>query len=200
MFDSRATNRPPLPSAWIGAGAAILAGWLTVAAVACPFCRAVRATLAQQRDASAVVVLVEATDKATDKASETAGGKSDSSATRRQSFRIHAVLKGKKRLGEAESLRVAADAPIKEGSLGMLLASGADDASVQDLQWTAIPLDESAYAYVFREPALSAPIPSGSSILPDFSSIAIHWWPTTRCRNLPMLRSTTRFRRRTIWT
>jgi hypothetical protein len=156
MFDLRATNRPPLPSAWIGASAAMLAGWLTVAAAACPFCSAVRATLAQQRDASAVVVLVEATDKATDNATRKAGDKSDSSTARRQSFRIHAVLKGKKRFGEAESLRVAVDAPIKEGSLAMLLGSGADDAAVEDLQWTAVPLDESAYAYIFREPPLSA--------------------------------------------
>jgi hypothetical protein len=134
-----------LTSASISCGAVALIAWLSVAAAGCPFCNAVKPTLSQQRDAAAVAVLAEAVDKP------------DSTSSRRQSFRIHSVLKGKKRLGSTDSLRIAPDAPLKEGSLGLLLAAGGEDATVDQLQWTAIPLDETAYAYVFRQPTLLIP-------------------------------------------
>lgn len=148
-MSARHLNRRVVSSAaWIGCIAVAHVGWLTVAAaVACPFCNAVKPTLSQQRDAAAIVVLAEALDKP------------EAGASRRQSFRIHAVLKGKKRLDSTDSLRIAPDAPLKDGSLGLLLGSGADDAAVDQLQWTAIPLDEAAYAYVFRQPSLLGPSP-----------------------------------------
>jgi hypothetical protein len=121
------------------------------AATACPFCNAVRPTLAQQRDSATVVALAEALDNPTDK--------SNSIAARPQSFEIHAVLKGKKRLANGAELHLAADAPVAKGSLALLLASGTDDAPLAQLQWTAVPLDETAYAYVFREPTLLVPQP-----------------------------------------
>jgi hypothetical protein len=141
-------RRAARSGAWIGCISVALVGWLAAAAaLACPFCNAVKPTISQQRDSAAIVVLAEAIDKP------------DTAASRRQSFRIHAVLKGKKRLDAAESFRISPDAPLKEGSLGLLLGSGADDATVDQLQWTAIPLDEAAYAYVFRQPSLLAPNP-----------------------------------------
>lgn len=140
-------RRDRLSTASIAVGAIALTACLTLAAAACPFCNAVKPTLSQQRDTAAVVVLAEALDKP------------DASANRLQSFRIHSVLKGKKRLSSADSLRITPDAPLKEGSLGLLLASGTDDATIDELQWTAIPLDETAYAYVFRQPSLLVPNP-----------------------------------------
>jgi hypothetical protein len=156
MFAASSTRRAVFADFWTGCSAAMLVGWLSVAAQACPFCNAVKPTLAQQRDAAAIVVLAEATDKSVKDAVRSTG-KPDPNAGRRQSFRVHSVLKGKKRVGDGDSLRIAADAPLQQGSLGLLLATGADDAPHDQLQWTAIPLDEAAYAYVFREPATLAP-------------------------------------------
>ncbi len=119
-------------------------------ATACPFCNAVRPTLAQQRDSASVAVLAESLD---DKPSATAA----SAAERRQSFRVHSMLKGQKRIGTSDSLSIVPDAPVEKGSLVLLLGSGADDAPLRQLTWTAIPIDESAYGYIFREPTVALP-------------------------------------------
>ncbi len=117
---------------------------------ACPFCNAVKPTLAQSREAATVVVLGEATDAP---AGKTAAP---------QTFRIHTALKGPKRVS-GETLRIAADAPVKSGTLALLLGNPAvapapslKDAPAE-LQWTAIPLDEVAYAYVMQSPDLRQP-------------------------------------------
>ncbi|HEX3998172.1 MAG TPA: hypothetical protein VHX65_06455 [Pirellulales bacterium] len=149
-----ANHRATFPIGLIICGAIGLLLCTAAVAGACPFCNAVKPTLAQQRDASAIVVLAEAVDKPS--------GAPGSSDTRRQTFRVHSLLKGGKRLGKIESLRIVPDAPVKEGSLSLLLGSGADDTSLDQFQWTAIPLDETAYAYVFREPALL--LPSGERL------------------------------------
>lgn len=135
-----------------------LTAWASPAA-ACPFCNAVKPTLAQQREAATVVVLAEATDSA--------------STGDKQSFAVHKILKGKDRVA-GETLSIVADPAVKSGSLALLLANPAApkassagigalkdptpravDASV--LAWTAIPLDEVAYAYVAGEPDLRQP-------------------------------------------
>ena len=156
MFDSRATNRSPLPSAWIGAARQCWPAGSRSPPPHVRFAMRSSATLSQQRDASAVVVLVEATDKAVDNAAGNAGEKSDSSTVRRQSFRIHAVLKGKKRLGDVESLRVAADAPLKEGSLAIAARLGRRRRRGRSIcNGPPFRSTKSAYGYFFREPPLS---------------------------------------------
>ncbi|HEV2973268.1 MAG TPA: hypothetical protein VGY55_25095 [Pirellulales bacterium] len=111
---------------------------------ACPFCNAVKPTLAQQRDAAVAAFVGEPIDKPSGYRPAT------------QSFEIHRALKSKDLLG-AGPLRLAPDLPVKEGSLVLLLGSGAADARLRDLQWTAIQLDETAYAYVVQSPDLRQP-------------------------------------------
>jgi hypothetical protein len=117
----------------------LILGLLTATAAACPFCNAVKPTLVQQREAAVAAFVGEPLDKPSDLKSAT------------QSFKIDRVLKGKDLLG-AGPVRLAADAPVKQGSLVLLLGNGAADAGSKDLQWTAVPLDEAAFAYVVRAP------------------------------------------------
>jgi hypothetical protein len=123
---------------------ALLLAAVVSTAQACPFCNAVKPTLAQQREAAVAAFVGEPVDKPS----------GDRPAS--QSFKIHRVLKGKESLG-AGPLRLAPDLPVKEGSLVLMLGNGAADAGLKDLQWTAIPLDESAYAYVVQSPDLRQP-------------------------------------------
>ena len=102
------------------------------------------------RDSASVAVLAESLD---DKPSATAA----SAAERRQSFRVHSMLKGQKRIGTSDSLSIVPHAPVEKGSLVLLLGSGADNAPLRQLTWTAIPIHESAYGYIFREPTVALP-------------------------------------------
>lgn len=123
-----------------------VAALLCVAAIAsaCPFCNAVKLTLAQEREAAVVAFIGEAIDKP---------GRERPAA---QSFKIHRALKGKSLLGDG-SVRLVPDVLIKQGGLVLMLGNGAVDASVKELQWTAIPLDEAAFAYVVQSPDLRQP-------------------------------------------
>lgn len=126
------------------------AAFLASSASACPFCNAVRPTIAQQRDSASIAVLAESLD---DKPPATAS----SAAERRQSFRVHSILKGGKRIRAGDEIGIVPDAPVEKGSLVLLLGSGNDDAAINQLSWTAIPVDESAYGYIFREPSVALP-------------------------------------------
>ena len=75
----------------------------------------------------------------------------------RQSFRVHSVLKGGKHVSAGDEFGIVPDAPVEKGSLVLLLGSGADDAALSQLSWTAIPVDESSYGYIFREPTVAVP-------------------------------------------
>jgi hypothetical protein len=116
-------------------------------ASACPFCNAIKPTLVQQREAAVVAFIGEPLDKPSD------------SRPAAQSFKIDRVLKGKDVLG-AGPVQLEADAPVKAGSLVLLLGNGAQalsvskgaDPGLKELQWTAIPLDEAAFAYIVRAP------------------------------------------------
>lgn len=116
-------------------------------ASACPFCNAVKPTLVQQREAAVAAFVGEPLDKPSDGRPAT------------QSFKIDLVLKGKDLLG-AGPIQIATDAPVKSGSLVLLLGNGAPalslskgaEAGSKELQWTSIPLDEAAFAYVARAP------------------------------------------------
>jgi hypothetical protein len=104
----------------------------------------VKPTLAQQRDTAVAAFVGEVLDAPGD------------NKTAIQSFKIHRALKGKSLLGDGP-LRLGADAPVKKGSLVLLLGDGAAEAALHDLQWTAIPLDEAAFAYVIQSPDLRQP-------------------------------------------
>jgi hypothetical protein len=114
-------------------------------ASACPFCNAVKPTLAQERDSAVAAFVGEAVDKP---------GRDRPAA---QSFKVHRVLKGKSLLGDGP-VRLIPDVHMKQGSLVLLLGNGAVDATIKDLQWTALPLDEAAFAYVVQTPDLRQPI------------------------------------------
>ena len=114
-------------------------GWVVSTAVACPFCNAIKPTLVQQRDTAVAAFVGEPLDKPSDGRPAT------------QLFKIDRVLKGKNLLG-AGPVQIAADAPVKAGSLVLLLGNGAAEAGLKELQWTSIPLDEAAFAYVVRAP------------------------------------------------
>jgi hypothetical protein len=112
-------------------------------------------TLAQQRESAQAAFIGEALDKPS---GEHAGS---------QSFKVHRALKGLDRI-PADPLRIAADVPIKEGSLALLIGTvpaekssttdnGQRTTGIHDLQWTATPLDEAAVAYVASAPDLRQP-------------------------------------------
>ena len=151
--------------------AVVACGLLATAATACPFCTAVKPTLTQQREEAAAAFVGEALDKPTAKRPAT------------QLFKLHRALRGKSLLG-AGPLTLAPDVPVKQGSLVLMLGNGAPDAPLKDLQWTAIPLDEAAYAYVVQAPDLRQPAPSGWPISAAFSNI-----PTGSSRRTPIWNS-----------
>jgi hypothetical protein len=120
------------------------------AAWACPFCNAMKPTLAQQRESAQAAFIGEALDTPS---GEHAGS---------QSLKVHRALKGLDHI-PAGPLRLAADVPIKEGSLALLIGTiraeksftpenGQRTTGIHDLQWTATPLDEAAVAYVASAP------------------------------------------------
>jgi hypothetical protein len=119
--------------------------WAEVAA-ACPFCTAVEPSLTERREAATAVALGEAVE----------------SGPQRRVYRLHRVVKGAQALADPESLVLPADPAVAVGGLALLLGepakgAGAEEASA--LEWTAIPLDEAAVAYVFRAPSLRMPAP-----------------------------------------
>ncbi len=110
-------------------------------AFGCPFCNAVKPTLAQLQDSAVVTILCEATDQPTEH-----GDKA-------QSFKVLRALEGKERIA-SESVRIKPDVPVKSGSLVLLTGEGAAEVPLAELTWTATPLDEVAASYVAREPGL----------------------------------------------
>ncbi|HKD37532.1 MAG TPA: hypothetical protein VKB78_12055 [Pirellulales bacterium] len=125
-----------LPSALLSA--------LAASAWACPFCSAVKPTLAGQRDAAIAAFVGEAVDSPRDEKPAL------------QSFKVIRALKGTPRPSNG-TLRLTADIPVKKGSLVLLFGNNGADAALQDLQWTAVPLDEAAFAYVMQSPDLRQP-------------------------------------------
>ena len=122
-------------------------------ASACPFCNVVKPTLAQQRESAVAAFVGEALDEPS------------ADRDRLQSFKVHRALKGPD-LVAAGPVRLSSDAPVKQGSLAMMIGASSPDARPADgnqaadiaqLQWTAIPLDEAGVAYVVSAPDLRQP-------------------------------------------
>ncbi len=107
---------------------------------ACPFCTALRPSLAQLREAAAVVALAEVVAPS---------GTPDANMR----LRVHETLQGKNRLaaGEEHSLRL--DVAAKPGQLLLLFGTRLDESD--EYSWHAVAVDETSYAYFRRAPSLS---------------------------------------------
>ncbi|HEV3025237.1 MAG TPA: hypothetical protein VGX76_22355, partial [Pirellulales bacterium] len=116
-------------------------------AAACPFCTAVRPSLAQRREEAAVAALGELT---------TVGKET-------LVFQLHHVQKGREQLGQREAVEIDAagedaSAKAKPGTLALLLANRSEKTGgTEKLTWSWEPLNEVSYTYVARAPGLNVP-------------------------------------------
>ena len=116
---------------------------------ACPFCGSVGQSLAQRRDAAAVVAVAEAEGTAT----------ADPSSVLMQQFRVDQVLRDKARAavaGATVSARVAG--PIAGTAvLFGTVTSAAPDAADTGHSWVAVSADETLLGYTMAAPAITLP-------------------------------------------
>jgi hypothetical protein len=122
----------------------LMASWITVPAAACPFCGTVGQSLAQRRDAAAVVAVAEAEGTAA----------ADPSGFLAQRFRIDQVLRGPAHtsvVGGTVPARVAG--PIA----GTAVLFGSAGAAANDRSWAAVAADEALLGYVAAAPASDMP-------------------------------------------
>ena len=117
---------------------------------ACPFCSAVKPSLAQQRAEALATVLAEF------------AGSGDG----RGSFKLQAVLSGQDELEDETSLEITSEEVLRdaegarlsdlaEGDLVLAFAIEAASDSPFDKLWKLIRVDETSYAYVTQAPAAS---------------------------------------------
>ncbi len=109
--------------------------------MACPFCTAIKPSLAQWRERSSIVALAEVESTDTHKKSH---------------LRLHRVMKDSQADGAAGELDAVLDVAVKPGSLVLLFGSGMADAP-RDISWHAVAVNELGYAYFARSPALGVP-------------------------------------------
>ncbi len=135
----------------LGPSIAILTSAIVVGvttAAACPFCTAVRPSLAQRREAAVVAALGELT----------------SVGQSALVFEIHKVQKGRERLADRKTIEIAPDrdgarTEAKPGTLALLLANEPDKAKGNaPFAWSWEILNEVSYAYVARAPGLNVPV------------------------------------------
>ena len=130
-------------------GVLLMASWAASLATACPFCGTVGQSLAQRRDAAAVVAVAEAEGAAT----------ADPSSVLMQRFRIDQVLRDTAHaaaVGTTVPARVAgsiAGTAVLFGSAG----AAAPEAAANDRSWSAVAADESLLGYVAAAPATDLP-------------------------------------------
>ncbi|MEX2186552.1 MAG: hypothetical protein WD875_07150 [Pirellulales bacterium] len=105
---------------------------------ACPFCTALKPTLCERRETAAVAALAEfvAADGET------------------KTFRVHQALVGKQQIAGKDELRIAVDWQGKAGALAMLFAEGDAAATLDKLEWSAVGVNETSFAYIARAPSL----------------------------------------------
>jgi len=106
---------------------------------ACPFCTALKPTLAQQRAAARVTALVELEQAA-------AGGPA--------TVKLHQAITGGDVLQKRERLTIPLDLSAEPGTLLVIFGRGDAEGSPEALDWHAVAVDEVAYAYLARSPAL----------------------------------------------
>jgi hypothetical protein len=119
-------------------------------ASACPFCTALKPTLAQRREAATVVALGELMTREGAQAS----------------FRIHEWLKGESRLGGRKQIELKTTADLKTGSLAVLF--GEAETKGSELSWSLAPVDERSFVYVARAPSLRIETPKRLSYFATF--------------------------------
>ncbi|MCG8585035.1 MAG: hypothetical protein MI757_10015 [Pirellulales bacterium] len=107
---------------------------------ACPFCYALKPTLAQQRSDADIVAVLEAVD--------------DSDGAR--DFTVHQLLKGSDQLDGGKTLRFDPEQKTAPGQLFLAFGSNTPDAKVA-IRWKAVPATETSLAYAARSPATTLP-------------------------------------------
>jgi hypothetical protein len=118
---------------------------------ACPFCVAAKPTLMQQCDSAEVAVLAECVKLPT----------ADSS--KQFEFQVRHVIQDRGVLKSRSTIPVRTDVPVKEGTLALLVGT-ADAALPQDqlatlvdITWECLPVNEVGFAYLARAPDLRKP-------------------------------------------
>jgi hypothetical protein len=116
-------------------------GFAPVALVACPFCTALRPTLAQQRESAVVVAIGEV------EGADGAGAR----------IRVQQTLSGGEKFAGG-AIVAKADAAVKAGSLGLLFGNApeASPDKAAELQWSFVPASETLLAYFAAAPPLRA--------------------------------------------
>jgi hypothetical protein len=130
-------------SAWALLGLACTAAVWAQPAVACPFCTALKPSLAQLREQAETVALAEVV--AVDP------------AAKRSDLRIHRVLKGAARLGGTTTLSTELDIAARTGGLIVLFGEKADAGPANGWSWRAVGVNETSFAYFARSPSLKTP-------------------------------------------
>ena len=124
------------------ATAAFVVGSLFCArAGACPFCTALKPTLSQQRESANFAALAEVTN----------------SGPATQALRVHRVLKSGAQLKAVSQIHARLEGQFKSGTLVLLLGAGSNESRLDELRFSAVPLEEASYAYVARSPDLRRP-------------------------------------------
>ena len=126
---------------------------LAIPASACPFCYALKPTLAQQRAAADVVAVVEAIGD--------------------NEFRVHQVLKGSEQLKGAKTLHFDPEQKTKRGQLLLVFGKRSSDAKAT-IRWNAIAATETSLAYAARAPEMSI---AAAKRLPYFARYFEHAEP-----------------------
>jgi hypothetical protein len=121
-----------------------MAAWDATPAAACPFCGTVGQSLAQRRDAAAIVAIAEAEGTAA----------AEPSSVLMQRFRIDQVLRD-----TAHASVVGATVPARVAGpiAGTAVLFGAVKAAADGRSWSAVAADESLLGYVAAAPATDLP-------------------------------------------
>jgi hypothetical protein len=124
----------------------IFAVAVAASAIACPFCTAIKPTLSQRCDSSAEAYLAECV--AIDAKAKAAGGE----------FSVRKVLKASESKPNRSTVRAAAPANLKTGSLVLLLGTNDPDSREDRIEWEITPLNEASFAYIARLPNERTPV------------------------------------------
>jgi hypothetical protein len=117
---------------------AVLLAAIGSPARACPFCTALKPTLCERRESAAIAALAEFVS---------ADGET-------KAFRVHQALVGKQQLAGRNELRIAVEWSGKSGALALLFAEGDAKSAFDRLEWSAVGVNETSFAYVARAPSL----------------------------------------------
>lgn len=118
----------------------LLTSFLTGDALACPFCVAIKPTLAQKRENASVVLLAEAA----------------AARDGKQTFLVHHVIRDEGNWDDRKDARIGIDSPLPAGTLALAFGSN-DEASAGEFEWTVERTNEVAAAYFAKAPGERVP-------------------------------------------